>query len=985
MPIKQRLSDRNDQITVSPQHQFMRSPLAKAIVYATLALPVASAMGQGTDDIEEVVVSGARATVQQSLDLKRQTTAVVDGLVASDIGEIPAFSVSEAIETITGASGHRLKGSSSEISIRGLGPFLGFSTFNGRPVTQGGSDRSVNFQQFPAELINKVTVYKSQQADLNEGGTSGIVELGSIRALDYGKVATQVNINGMYNDKAASVDGNDGLGYRGSITHINQFETAVGDMGFSIGYQRFDSGNPEETYLTSSSYYGCNRAANPATPSTTRCADVTPQSFHDANGAIDMDEVYFPTGSRTYRMLDEFDKRDAVMASFQWQPNDRWDINADLQWSEKYFIEDRHDWIIDDARAGHSNVVIGTGPKNKGALLSYDGRSRTRITGEHYNRGEDYLGGGLNVAFQATDRLKLIADVSTSSTHRLQKQNVASFRSEYMDYTFDGSTTVPTITIHTDSYDINSPDTYGPDGRLADAWVRRRTEDRKDDIVTAGLDAIYELNSTGITSIKSGIRLTEQKRVTDKGDDVNLNYNAVREQFYGDVSPLERPSNSDIWANVANAGCWYDRFPQGDFLDSASGSNVGGSFAMFDTLCTIRATTGGHLVSPSEDSRSFDDVNVKETTTAAYVMANFDTQLGDFPFYGNFGVRVVQTDVESRGYAQDIEIELTSDDRYQTVGAGIADIYRTHSYTEVLPSATGILELRDDVLFRTAVYRAMTRVNIEDLHSGRTLGNFSDNELFETYEDALDDLSNNISGGNVAQDPLMSWNLDLSLEWYQSADTALSVALYAKQFEAGFETLRFDETLVIDGQVVPVSVRKRTNSDDSSLLTGIETTATHRFSTLPAPFDGLGMQLSYNYADSDFKSPDPVFGDIVDEDGVLTAPGLTSDANLWGFSRHVASAKAYWDIGDFTFTLTSKYRSQYFQPNDGNPANRFIDDFNYVDFSARYRINKVWDLRFYAYNLTDESQVGRSVTREDNVRLYSNSGRKYELALRARF
>jgi TonB-dependent receptor len=998
MSSKRYLSDKNTKAgaVMRSAKQFSPSPLAKAIFFAGLALPMSSAFAQSANEqpIEEIIVSGARATVQQSLDLKRETTAIVDGLVASDIGEIPAFSVAEAIETITGATGHRLKGSASEISIRGLGPFLGFSTFNGRPVTQGGNNRAVNFQQFPSELVNKITVYKSQQADLTEGGTSGIVELGSIRALDYGKSTTQVNINGMYNEKAASVDGNDGLGYRGSITHINQFETDIGDMGFSIGYQRFDSGNPEETYLTSSSYFACDRAANAAVPNTTRCANVTPESFAEADGAIDIDDVYYPSSSRSFRFIDEFDKRDAVMASFQWQPDDRWDINADVQWSEKYYIEDRHDWIIDDARVSHSNVVIGDGPKNRGAVLSYDGRSRSRITGEHYNRAEDYLGGGLNVSFQATDRLTLIGDISSSSTHRLQQQNVASFRSEFMDYSFDGSTTVPAVTIHTEGYDINNPDTFGPNGRLQDAWVRRRTEDRKDDIVTAKFDAIYDLNTTGITSIKSGIQLVEQTRVTDKSNDNQLNYAAVRAEYYGDLPLGEQPNNMDIWTNVAAQGCWYDRFPQGDFLDSSSGSNVGGSFAVFDTLCTIRAVTGvgmeggvGPLIPPEADSRSFDDVDVKETTTAAYVMADFDTNFAGVPFYGNFGTRIVQTDVDSRGYTQDIVIEQNNDELWvtNTSEVGIRDVRRKHSYTELLPSATGILELQDDVLFRTAVYRAMTRVNIEDLHSGRTMGDFSENEAFESRELAIADLTSNISGGNAAQDPLMSWNLDFSIEWFQSRDTALSLALYAKQFEAGFQTLRFDETLVIDGEVIPVSVRKRTNSDDSSLLTGMEITATHRFSNLPAPFDGLGIQMSYNYADSDFKNADPVLGEILDEEGNLVAPGLTPDASLWGFSRHVASTKVYWDIGDFTFTLTNKYRSQYFQPTAGNPANRFIDGFNYVDLSARYRINKTWDLRAYAYNVTEESQVGRSATREDNVRLYSHSGRKFELALRAKF
>ena len=74
--------------------------------------------------MEEVIVSGTRRALQNSIDIKRSAPGIVDAMSMGDIGDIPSLSVGEAIEQITGASGHRFKGSVSGISIRGLGPFL---------------------------------------------------------------------------------------------------------------------------------------------------------------------------------------------------------------------------------------------------------------------------------------------------------------------------------------------------------------------------------------------------------------------------------------------------------------------------------------------------------------------------------------------------------------------------------------------------------------------------------------------------------------------------------------------------------------------------------------------------------------------------------------------------------------------------------------------------------------------------------------------
>src|SRR3546814_6711937 len=83
---------------------------------------------------------------------------------------------------------------SSDLSVRGLGPTLSFSTFNGREVSTAGPDRSVAFQQFPSELVNGVLVYKTQRADFLEGGVGGVIEHRSMKPLDYGKRRIQFEV-----------------------------------------------------------------------------------------------------------------------------------------------------------------------------------------------------------------------------------------------------------------------------------------------------------------------------------------------------------------------------------------------------------------------------------------------------------------------------------------------------------------------------------------------------------------------------------------------------------------------------------------------------------------------------------------------------------------------------------------------------------------------------------------------------------------------
>ena len=159
------------------------STLMMASVFTPLL--AAQSFAQGEVAEEEVVVTGTRQVIQDQIAIKRDSVGIVDGLSASEIGELPALSIGEALESITGVASHRENGGATEVTIRGLGPFLSMTTFNGREATNGSGDRSVNFSQFPSELLNKIAVVKTQSADVIEGGVAGVIALETLKPLEY--------------------------------------------------------------------------------------------------------------------------------------------------------------------------------------------------------------------------------------------------------------------------------------------------------------------------------------------------------------------------------------------------------------------------------------------------------------------------------------------------------------------------------------------------------------------------------------------------------------------------------------------------------------------------------------------------------------------------------------------------------------------------------------------------------------------------------
>lgn len=918
---------------------------------------------QAEDEEDAIVVTGIRETIQNSINTKREETAIVDALSSDDIGDIPAISVGQAIQTITGATTHREKGDASEIALRGLGPFLSNATFNGRDATNGSGDRSVNFNQFPSELVNNIKIYKTQQASLVEGGVAGTIEIGTLRPLDFGKRRLQGEVKAQYNPYGDRITGGSGgIGWRGTLSYVDQF--ANDTIGIAIGVQRNDTNNPEETYAASSTWTAC-RADNVATGN---CTELQRADYGE-------DPFFLVPNAYTFRQISETDKRDAVFGAIQWRPTDTLDINLDVQYSDRTFVESRRDLNISEARNGLTNVVYD----ENGVVQSLNGLSALESNGSELSRAEEYLGGGLSVDWKANDRLTIKLDGSYSRTVRTEIERNVRLRTDPFDvngtrnffsvtgngfasnnmrvpykYEITPGSFVPTITIDP-RFDLNNHNLFWDDARF-----RRDESKRHNEIFAGRFDAIYELDGF-LKTISAGGRWSQltYRDYDVRNGDFNLNPAMTEDRR---INNLCRQA-----------------FPQTNFLSAAKGNSIN-SWATFDVDCLFREYMGAEDPGNLDDTRATANRDVTERTLAGYVMADYDADLGNMPVRGNIGVRVVNTRVVSDGLRSDLQIVDNGDGTFQikTINGQFETVTSKSSSTRILPSINAIFEVAPNTQLRLAGYRAMSRPNPSALGAGRTItidGNFS------SVAEAIRNIQSN---GSPGLKPLMSWNADAAIEWYPNKDSLLSATVYYKQFNGGFEPVVYDETFTINGENITVPVTQTRNSPDKSRIYGLELTAATRFSFLPKPLDGLGAKVSYNYADSNFETQDIRLGDQYNPVTETTSEGLIPPANLSGYSKHVLSAQAYYDIGPVSLQAIYNYRSSYFQDFvGGNSQLRYVGPSETVDFRASLNLMKGVSLRFEALNIFNEPKATYMPV-YGSSRQYHYYGAKYFIGIRAR-
>lgn len=963
--------------------QFAMRPVAKWVRTAVIAGMASSCVftasaqedqGKATEveeDVEIISVTGTRRTIQDQIAIKREATTVVDGLSSEDIGDLPALSIGEALESITGAASHRENGGATEITIRGLGPFLSATHINGREATNGSGDRSVNFSQFPSELVKKVAIYKTQDASMIEGGVAGVIALETITPLDFGKqrVSAEVKLN--YNPDEGNVDNSlqSDAGYRGTFSYVDQFEFDNGQaVGVSFGVQRQEISQPEAEYRSSSpsgsSLWAClndptNTNEGFYRSSAGDCEDQVNGSSNqgydteidpETGKAVSDGTPYAWTGSsRSFRQNETSDERDAVFFALQYQPSADWDVNFDAQISDRTQQEARHDLIFLQKRAtpGVTGPTLVT--NDVGGILHWEGEERIESAGEQFSREENYQGYGINIEHTVTDRLTVDLDLAYSKTEREELQISNRGRTSGRNFfSWDMGDEIPHFTL-TD-FDVTDISNF------TDSLRTRldRENVRENEVISARLDFDYALDGNVITSIQGGIRTSEM---------TFLQYGGSQ----GNGSRNEFTLDSGTEALDVLQGCQID-FPESGFLSSVSdgdivtnidsdgnvvASGTGSSWATYDNVCFSQAVAGsnadGVFAYPEVEYENAGTIDVTEKTTSVYLMANYDTEMFGKFIRGNFGLRIVDTDVTSIGFRNSFDV-VTSDtgvlSLVESDNGSLDKIKSGGDYTKYLPSFNLVIDYSEDILFRAGIYRGMSRANPSNLGYSRTF-----QEDTEGTATSISDLLVGVNGsGNPDTQPLMSWNYDAAFEWYPNEDSILALSLYYKQFNGGFQQQTVIEDFTVAGETVSLPITNSVTSDEDSEILGLEASFSYRWD------NGIGMKFGYNYADTDFEFQDSLYGDtfVTDVDGNTTqlTDGIVESASVPGFSKHVFSSQLYYQIGGFDTAVIYKYRSEYFQPYTTNGTRlRYVDSVGVWEMRASYKIDEHFRVKAEAINL----------------------------------
>ena len=941
-----------------------KTSTVKALLFGTaVAMTPAVAFAQATppdgdgdkvadasQDDNTIVVTGEIArSIENSLEAKRNLSVIGDAIVGDDVGDLPDLSVAETLERIVGVTSDRFKGGASELSVRGLGAFLGSSVLNGREISSGSDGRDVNYGQFPSELINGAIIYKSQQASFVEGGVSGIIELQTLRPIDYGKQRLQVQgLVGLspYEDR---VIGSGGLSTRLTASYVDQFEVGGGEFGIAIGGQIRNDTAPEDIYTTSSTFRPCNTIEGQGQ---TNDCDFEFDGNGNATGAAG-DEFYLVSNQYIYRAQATDADRDAIMGAIQWQPSPDLDINIDAQYSYRDDIEERANLVVADGRRD----IVPLEVSETGALLYWSGESRLENQTVWRQRTEEYLGLGGNISW-TSGRLELTADAGYSETKRRQDEKDMRIRTnrrifyelDQRGYNVPNLILTNVVPVESNTglaFDLDDHDIYTEGAR-----ARRRLENVDDSILAFRLDGTYDLDGI-FSSIQAGVRWAERERFHDDGIDA-------------DVGLLNGYDSEE--AIAARRGNFLVR----DLYAGSDSPMRGLTFAAWNAEQLFAALTGSDDAGlPTGSTLSPQDTDVTEDTWAGYVQANFDTQMFGLPASGNLGLRAVRTEISSVGISSAVETSPGSEPGtvvVTPVGEAIENT-ETNTFWNFLPSANLILEVNPDILLRLAAYRAIARPDQEAMSAALA---FSDDD-FEDVGRAI------TASGNPFLEPRESWNGDISFEWYASPTTSLAVAGYYKRLQTGFETDVTGLSLLVDGVATPVTIARTVNSDKASDLYGFEVTAQHKFDF------GLGFLASYNYADSNFEFPDPTTVPIR-IDGVASEVALADyvqPANIPGYSKHSLNGTVFFESGPFSARLAYKWRSEYFKPFRSD-ANRYTEDQGFLDFSLSMDLMKGVQARFQALNLLDEPNVFYRPT-PDSLSESSYTGARYFIGLRGRF
>ncbi|WP_111267811.1 TonB-dependent receptor [Marilutibacter maris] len=869
-------------------------------------------------DLDAIVVVGIRGSLEKSLDTKREAATHVEAVSAEDIGKLPAKNVADALQQLPGvniSSSSASEGGFDEadrVSLRGTNPSLTQTLVNGHNVGTGdwfvlsqvaNVGRSVSYSLFPAEIVDQVVVHKSSEAKLVEGGSAGSVDIITRKPLQYADPLTiSGSVGAVHSDLAGESDP--------QVSALLNWKNDADNLGVLVQafYQKRHLRRDGQEVVGGYGQIGRDPATTPVLATNPDLAGVL---YPNLLGAV---------------LFEQERERKGGVIDVQFRPNDNLELGlsgfyskleADnynrnyMMWTSQFANSRAPEpgYVIKNGVLTHAVYPAVNDPNNVVPYGVYDMISRPDASSE-----SKYL--TLNADWKATDNLEFSFQAGTTKGNgRSETQDVletgiapnggASWSMHGIDNAIDWNLG-----------GNNTASTHRPDFGWIFGGQGIDVLDKEDWFAVDG--SLFRTDGI-LASLDFGLRYAEHERSND-------------------YEIAQGPNWATDWTNIANYPTTGGRYP-GDFGNGLGGHFPGGIWYYTpEQLAQINADFANRNY---PERFYFSDVyGVEEKNAAAYIQANFD---GD-GWSGNVGLRYVRTDSDI-SYTQ--ALPIGSGVPGAITGSAFGDylpVSESNDYSKLLPSANVKFDLRDDLILRFAASRTMTRPDYSAL-----AGSLS-----------LDDLTHTGSGGNPKLDPLLSTNLDGSIEWYFAPRALLAFSVFHMDLKDyitfGNQTIQYKDQQasqdagmdVYSDYLVSVPV----NTDGT--LKGYEITYQQPIG------EWFGVSANYTFADGETDDGKP----------------------LNGASRNTYNLSAYFENDRFSARVAYTFREAFYAGVSRTDA-FYQDDFGTLSASFGWKINDAMSLSLDGLNLNDPtySYYTESAVGVLPYAMYSN-GRQYYLNFR---
>ena len=948
--------------------------------------------------IDEVVVTGIRASLQRSMDIKRDSKGVVDGISAEDIGKFPDSNLAESLQRITGVAIERDRGEGSKITVRGFGPDFNIVSFNGRQMPTNGG-RSFDFGNIASEGISAVEVYKSGRANVATGGIGAVVNVKTSKPLEMPGTKAVFSAKGVH-DPGTRAGNSVNPEFAGLFSKT--FSDDKFGIALSLSSQERDGGVQS---VTTQNFMGRTFVTQDEIDNNSADAEWGSIAVGDPSALGFPDEVVdgiYAIPTNIQYNLDDF-RRERIngQLTFQWRPLENITGTLDYTYAENQMNTQHQDlsaWF-DPGCATRESEWVNEGNIWSPIMYRQVGCAADNLQGVGlYATVDENKSLGANMEWLVSDNLVLNFDYHDSSGEAKPNSKHGS----------GGSMAVAALNrITTSGY-------FSSDGMpILEVQLGQRNSFNQISEVSELDVNDMQLSGSSFGSFNNKMDVQQfqfdGEYFFDKGHSISFGFARVEVANRGQSKGVAR----NAWSGVGTPGDIADLLridTMAGIFDSLPGSNDPRQVMNFFTWDfqelidraeqLLRDGSHGDVVGDGGPcltgfcpSYNFDlDEITTETSNAVFFQTHWIGDFRDLPINLYYGLRYEETDVHSEALVplydrvewsivdNRFNLYLQKDELGNTV-QGFSEI--DGAYSMYLPSLDFDIELIDDLIFRTSYSLTVTRPVYNDLKGALII-------------DYLGPDGGGGRRGNPQLLPMESENIDVSLEWYYNDASYASIGFWSKDVDNFIVNQTFENQPLfkdlftpINGDLYNQAVQDLTGGDprfdydagdlneyyaenfaneDGVVITGegedIEVVVTGVAGDPIAIFDvtipvnqretqvkgwevmaqhsfgesGFGFQANYTIVDGNLNY------DINLNEEQWVVPGMSDTANLVGF----------YDKNGLQVRFALNWRDQFLSSASRDPL--FVEEYYQLDMNMSYEINDQLSVFLEGINLTEEHQ-----------------------------